>query len=70
MVFQYAGFWYLYLVLFHVQFLSVMIQYLTYVGTRWIGGGPVSLETSWTCVFGREDVLFVFISSLMLYSVD
>ena len=45
------------LVLLLMWFMPLMISYLTYVVRKWIGGGPVSLESSWICVPRHEDML-------------
>ena len=52
--------------LLHVWFMFVIILYLTYVGSKWIGGDLLSLKTSWICVSRREDLSSVFIFSLKL----
>ena len=54
------------LALLYVTLVPVMILYLVYVGSKWLGGSLMSLETSWIYVSGREDVLPVFISPLKL----
>ena len=47
-------------------FVPMTISYLTYVRSKWIGDGPMSLEASWICISGHEDVLLVFVFSLKL----
>ena len=37
---------------------------LVYVGSRWIGGGPVSLETLWVCIPRCQDVFPSIVSFL------
>ena len=47
-------------------FVLVTILYTTYVGSRLIGGGPMSLEASWIFIFGHEDMLSVIYSIVWL----
>ena len=52
------------LALLHVLFVPMMILYLTYVGSKWIRGGPMPFKTSW--ISEHEDALSIFVSSLKL----
>ena len=51
------------LALLHVWFVFVMILNLTYMGSKWLGGGFLSLETSWICIPGHECVLSIYVPS-------
>ena len=50
------------LALLHIWFVLVMILYMTYMESRWIGGDSMSLETSWICALRREDMLSILFS--------
>ena len=74
MVFVYALMVKLYTILVYLFFVSLplccctcglCIMVYPYVGSIWLRGGPRLSETSWTCILGREDMVFPFIVSFL-----